>query len=83
MDEIIKFIAAGGSVTTGLLIWYVYKIEPRLRSLETNFLLGKQVELLRLSKEAGLHPDLHESAMGLLREVEDKLKQLQPKANVS
>lgn len=77
MDELLKFVAAGGSITTGLLIWYVYKIEPRLRSLEQTILQGQQVDLLKLSKDISIAPALQERAQLELKRVEQKVGELQ------
>lgn len=78
MDELIKFIAAGGSITTGLLIWYVYKIEPRLRSLEHTQALGQQVDLLKLTKDLAAIPELHDRAQYLLKDIEKKIEETKP-----
>lgn len=72
--EILKWIAAGGSVTTGLLVYYVYKIEPRLRSLELTILRGQKIALLHLAKDLAVGSDLHESATQILEEVNETLK---------
>lgn len=76
MDEIIKYIAAGGSVTTGLLIYYVWRIAPRLESLEKTQLQGQQVDLIKLAKDAALSPNLRDKSAELLKTTEAKLESL-------
>jgi len=73
MEELIKFVAAGGSVTTILLLYYIYKIEPRMRSMEQTILQGQQVDLLKLVETLS-HPDLHAKAAQILKNVEKQIK---------
>lgn len=74
MEEILKFVAAGGSVTTGILIYYIWKIDPRIRSLEFTILQGQKIDLLKLTKELSHLPDAHEKAKNMLQDVETQLK---------
>jgi hypothetical protein len=76
MEEALKWIAGGGSFGTLLAIFYIYRIEPRLRSLELTILQGQKIELIRLTKTITLHPDLHESAMNVMTDVDKKLEGL-------
>lgn len=74
--EVIKFIATGGSVTAALLIYYVWRIEPRLRSMEMTQLQGQQVDLLKLAKDLASVPELHERAQRILKDTEHKIEEL-------
>lgn len=76
MEEIIKTIlAAGGGVGSALLVYYVWKIEPRLRSIEITVLQGQQIDLLKLVRDVSRIPEIHERAKELLTAVEVKLKE--------
>lgn len=75
MEEALKFVAAGGSVTTILLLYYIYKIEPRLRSMEKTQLQGQQIDLLKLCKELVQHPASADKAQLLLKNVEAQLEE--------
>lgn len=72
MQELLAFVAAGGSVTTVILLYYIYKIEPRLRSMERTQLQGQQVDLMKLAKELS-HPAFKEKSETLLKDVEKQL----------
>lgn len=68
----VKFIAAGGSVTSIMLLYQVFRIEPRLRSLENTLLQGQQVDLLKLTRDFADRPELHAKAVELLQAVQTK-----------
>lgn len=72
----VKFVAAGGSVTTIMLLYQVFRIEPRLRSLENTLLQGQQVDLLKLTRDLADRPELHERAVALLQSVQEKQKEI-------
>lgn len=74
MNEVIQFVAAGGSVTAALLIYYVIMIEPRLRSLEKTQLQGQQVDLLKLTRDLANSPALAEKTQQLLEKVRSDLQ---------
>ena len=83
MEDLIKTVlATGGGIGSVLLIYYVWRIEPRLRSMEITILQGQQVELLRLTRTASLSPELHENAMALLKNTGDKLDNLKKQKDV-
>jgi len=74
MNEALKWIAGGGSFGTLLAIFYIWRIEPRLRSMEITMLQGQKIELLQLAKTLIQHPELHNAAMCAITDTEDKLK---------
>lgn len=76
MDEALKWIAGGGSFGTLLAIFYIWRIEPRLRSMEITILQGQKIEILRMTKTITMHPELHAAAMSMLSDTDEKMKRL-------
>lgn len=76
MEEALKWIAGGGSFGTLLAIFYIWRIEPRLRSMEITILEGQKIEILRMTKTITMHPDLHEAAMCMLSDNNDKQQRI-------
>lgn len=73
-DEALKWIAGGGSFGTLLAIFYIWKIEPRLRSLELTILRQQRIKLLGIITRVSSNPQLHSEAMDILAEVDDSMK---------
>lgn len=72
--EALKWIAGGGSFGTLLAIYYIWKIEPRLRSMENTTLREQRIKLLELSVQLSQAPLLHAEAMHMVTEVEATIK---------
>lgn len=73
-DEAIKWVAGGGSFGTALAIFYIWKIAPRLYSLEMTILRQQRIKLLEMAQNLAKHPALHAEAMDMLSEVEASIK---------
>lgn len=74
MNEALKWIAGGGSFGTLLAIFYIWKIAPRLHSLELTILRQQRIKLLDLAARVAQYPTLHAEAMEMLQEVDDATK---------
>lgn len=71
MNEALKWIAGGGSFGTLLAIFYIWKIAPRLYSLELTILRQQRLKLLELAARVSQNPTLHAEAMEMIREVDE------------
>lgn len=81
MDEILKYVAGGGSLTAALLIYHVWKVVPAMQDskeaileLKQIILQGQQIDLLKLVRDLSAHPAALEQAQKMLTQVQTQLK---------
>jgi len=74
MNEALKWIAGGGSFGTLLAIFYIWKIAPRLHSLELTILRQQRIKLLDMAARVSQSAVLHAEGMEMLSEVDDSIK---------
>lgn len=75
MEEIIKLIAAGGGIgVSATWAYWLWRIEPRLRSLEITILRGQKIDMLHMVRDLAVGSDLHAAATNMLEEINDNLK---------
>lgn len=75
MEEIIKLIAAGGGIgVSATWAYWLWHIEPRLRSLEVTILRGQKIDMLHMVRDLAVGSDLHVAATNMLEEINDNLK---------
>lgn len=75
MEEIIKLIAAGGGIgVSATWAYWLWRIEPRLRSLEVTILRGQKIDMLHMVRDLAVGSDLHVAATNILEEINDNLK---------
>jgi hypothetical protein len=75
MDEALKYLAGGGSLTALLLVYHVWKVVPALTEMKQIILQGQQIDLLKLVRDLSNHPEALEQAQRILADVNTKLKQ--------
>lgn len=73
MEEFLKPLLSGAGFAGGLLVYFFWKIEPRLGSMERAMLLSSKVELLRIAAMTSIHPQLKDAAQSMLNEVNESL----------
>lgn len=76
MDEIIKFLSTPAGQTTlqggiagVVLLVYLFKVEPRLKSMEQTMLRGQKIDLLKIIKQSSKSSEATNAAENLLTEV--------------
>lgn len=80
MEEVIKLIAAGGGIgVSATWAYWLWKLEPRFKSLEEAVYTQAKVDLLRLAASATVAKELREIANIMVTEVDEKLKIIKTK----
>ena len=76
MEEILKGLATGAGTAGAILAYYLWKLEPRLRSMEVTLNRQGRIDLLRLAASPHVAPELKEAAKNIIEEIDKSLAEI-------
>lgn len=74
MEELYKLAASGAGFAGLLVVYYLVRLEPRLRAVEEAIARQGRIDLLRLAASPLVAPELKEAARSLIQEVDASLQ---------
>lgn len=72
MDELWKFLAGTG-VAGAVLAYHLWRLEPRLKSIEEAIVRQSKIDLLRLAASPLVAPELKIVAKGMIEDIDRTL----------
>lgn len=76
MEELWKFLAGTG-VAGAVLVWHLWRLEPRLRAIEVALLIKSKVDLMQMAMLPRVAPELKEAQIALVKQIDEALKEPQ------
>lgn len=74
MEELFKLAASGAGFAGLLVVYYLVRLEPRLRALEEAIARQGKIDLLRMAASPLVAPELKEVARTMIQELDASLK---------
>ena len=74
MEELYKLAASGAGFAGLLVVYYLVRLEPRLRALEEAIARQGKIDLLRMAASPLVAPELKEVAKNMIQEIDSSLK---------